>query len=379
MHIYFICLSNVYMESNIEKVKKELKQRLLYPSKQDINYTSYSYTLFQANMQRFFPKLDITHFEELYKQFIYSQHLVVFDQHDLKKLDTLSIVNNSSLALLPSHLKEPTIFATFHYGSYRVINFYLLKQGFKVVLITDGPAYIKQKEKCEKLFFKYKDEILKNNSEFIILNVKEPAFIFKLKRLLLNGYVLVVYIDGNAGSLKEKNNNGRVEIDFLNSKINVKTGIPIISLLLKAFIIPVVTCWGEDEQLEMTFYKSISPNNYSDSKLYAKDTLLKLYSILEEKLLTNPAQWECWTYINKWFERDFHLPYEEIDRKKIQYKFNNKRYSLFSLKENYYFFDKFSYRAFPINENLHNLLKEEKIKKIESSILENLLSKNVII
>jgi lauroyl/myristoyl acyltransferase len=147
-----------------------------------------------------------------------------------------------------------------------------LTHGFKVVLIIDEHVYNRQKEKIEKLYLKYKEEAERKNSDFIILNVKEPSFIFKLKKLLLGGYVLVVYMDGNAGSLKEKNfNKGWVEIDFLNSKVHVKNGISLLSLLLKASIIPVITYWGVREELEIKFYPSISPNDYSDNKLYIRD------------------------------------------------------------------------------------------------------------
>ena len=368
------------MESNIENIKKQLIQKLLHPSDEDIKNVSYNFTIFQANIQRFLPKWNIDNLEELYKQFLYSEHLVSWDQNDLKKLDTISVVNYSAFDLLPSHLKEPTIFATFHYGSYRVINSYLLTHGFKVVLIIDGLVYIRQKKEMEKMYLKYKEEAEKSNSDFIILSVKEPSFIFKLKRLLLDGYVLVVYMDGNSGSLKETNfDKGWIEIDFLNNKMNVKNGIPVLSLLLKASIIPVITYWGEHEELQMQFYPSIFPNGYSDNKLYVKDVIMKLYSILEKDLYNNPAQWESWSYMHKWFERNAHVPYEEIDRKKLKNEFNKKRYALFFFKEIYYFFDKFSYSAFPIDESLYNLLKSNSINKINSSTLEDLISKNVII
>lgn len=371
------------MESNIEEKNKRKQiqiQRILHPSDQDIKDVAYNYALFQANIQRFLPNLNIKNFEELYKQFRYHKCIVFFDQFDLKKLDEICIVNNSGINILPSNLKGPSIFATFHYGSYRVINSYLLKQGFKVVLIIDDFVYKDQKEKLENLYLKHKEEALKNNSDFIILNVKEPAFIFKLKRLLLNGYVLVVYMDGNAGSLKKIDfNKGWLEIDFLNSKINVKSGIVALSYILKASIVPVITCWDDNENLEIKFYNSISTSDYSDRNLYIKDTILKLYSILEEKLYTNPTQWECWSYIHKWFEKKSLSPYEEIDIKNLKYEFNKHRYSLFSLKNEYYFFDKFSYLAFPINENLYNLLRDNNISKIANNMLEDLINKNVII
>jgi lauroyl/myristoyl acyltransferase len=368
------------MESNMEKTKEEIIQILSHLSEEDIKNASYYFSLAQANVQRFLPKLDIDNFAELYRQYTYSQFLLRRDQNDFKKLYALSVINNSTFDLLPSNLKEPVIFATFHYGSYRAITSYLLTHGFKVVVIMDGFLYIRQKEEMEKIYSKYVKEGKINNSDFIILSVNDLSIIPQLQRLLLNGYVLVVYIDGNTGSLKKRDfKKGWIEIDFLNSKINVKIGVAVLSVMLKISIIPVITCWGEREELEMKFYPAISPNNYSNSKLYVKDSMLKLYSILEEHLYKNPATWECWTYMHKWFEINDDFPYEAVDRKNLKYVFNRKRYSLFFLQDKYYFFDKFSYKAFPIDENLHNLIREENINKIESSILEDLINKNVII
>jgi KDO2-lipid IV(A) lauroyltransferase len=368
------------MESDIEKNKKEFIQRQVHLSDEDIKKTSYDFSLFQSNIQRFLPKWEIDNFEELYKQFLYSQYLVSTDQNDFNKLNALSVINHSAFDLNPLKLKDPTIFATFHYGSYRVINTYLLTRGFKVVLILDALMYMQQKAMIEEVFLNYKEEVKKNNSDFIVLNVKDISIIPQLQKLLLDGYVLVVYMDGNSGYLNNKNfNKGYLEIDFLNSKMYVKTGIPVLSLLLKASIIPVMAYWREHEELEMKFYPSISSNHYTDSKLYVKDSLKAIFSILEKDLSTNPAPWVCWTYMHKWFERNEYFPYEAVDRKNLKYEFNRTRYTLFFLQNQYYLFDKFSYQAFPIDEILHNILKNNYIDKVKSSILEDLISRNVIV
>ena len=179
------------MESNIEKNKKEFIRKSAHLSNDDIKKFSYNFSLFQANIQRFLPHLDIDNFEELFKRFLYNQYLVLSDQNDFNKIDALSIVNHSAFDLNSSNLKEPTIFVTFHYGSYRVINTYLLTLGFKVILILDELMYIKQKEMIEKLLLNNKEKVKKNNSDFIILNVKDLSIIPQLHKLLLDGYVFL--------------------------------------------------------------------------------------------------------------------------------------------------------------------------------------------
>jgi lauroyl/myristoyl acyltransferase len=334
---------------------------------------------FQANIHRFLPNIKKEEYQQLYKLLIYNQYLVTIDQYDFNKLDKINIHNNSSIDFT-SPLPNPTIFATFHYGSYRIINSYLLKYGFKVVLIIDEHAYNTQKQKIEDSYEKLKSYANQNNSDYIILNVKESSSIFRLKELLKNGYVLIVYIDGNTGSLKGKNfNKGYMNLAFLESRINVKNGIAVLSSLLKATIIPVMTYWDKSENINMNFHNDIIVNDYSNNKIFIEGSITKIYSILEHYVKRTPEQWECWSYIHEWFKRDKLYPYKVQNTNDLKFIFNEERYSLFALKNEYYFFDKYSYRGFPLGIDTYLKIKDKNINNIEKSKLEYLITKNVII
>ncbi|SNB22562.1 hypothetical protein VT569_03450 [Flavobacterium psychrophilum] len=116
-----------------------------------------------------------------------------------------------------------------------------------------------------------------------------------------------------------------------------------------------------------------------DKRNFIEQSILKLYSILENNVIENPEQWECWSYIHEWFERNEIYPYEIQNAKTLKWILNSKRYSLFSLKNEYYFFDKYSYRAFPIDSDTFIKIEKEDISKIKKSKLDFLLTKNVII
>jgi len=363
----------------LNKYKEDIKHKVFNPSPEDIESSSYGYSIFQANINRFLPNIKKENYEQFYKQLIYNQYLVTFDQYDFEKLDKVSITNNSSLELTSSIL-TPTVFATFHYGSYRVINSYLLKYGFKVVLIIDEHAYNTQKQQIEDSYNKLKIYANQNNSDYIILNVKDSSSIFRLKKLLKNGYVLIVYLDGNTGSLKGKNfKKGYTNLNFLAGNINVKNGIAVLSYLLKATIIPVMTHWDKDENFNINFHKEIKSTDYSNNRLFIEDSISKLYSILESYVKNIPEQWECWSYIHEWFERNKSYPYKIQNTSDLKWILNEERYSLFSLKNEYYFFDKYSYRGFPLDIDTYLKIKNLKIKNIKKNKLEYLLTKNVIL
>ncbi|MDD2277890.1 MAG: hypothetical protein PHF25_08395 [Candidatus Margulisbacteria bacterium] len=363
----------------LNKYKEDIKHKVFNPCPEDIESSSYGYSIFLANVNRFLPNFKKENYEQFYKQLIYNQYLVTFDQYDFEKLDKVSVINNSSFELTSSIL-SPTVFATFHYGSYRVINSYLLKYGFKVVLIIDEHAYNTQKQKIEDSYNKLKLYANQNNSDYIILNVKDSSSIFRLKELLKNGYALIVYLDGNTGSLKGKNfKKGYEYLNFLAGNINVKNGIAVLSYLLKATIIPVITHWDKDENIYINFHRDIKSTDYSNNRFFIEDSIAKLYSILENSVKNTPEQWECWSYIHEWFERNKSYPYKIQNTSTLKLIFNEDRYSLFSLKNEYYFFDKYSYRAFPLDIDTYLKLKKQNTTNIEKNKLEYLLTKNVIV
>lgn len=363
----------------LNNYKEEIKRKVFNPSLEDIENSSYGYSKFQANINRFLPNFKKENYEQFYKKLIYNQYLVTFDQHDFEKLDKVCITNNCSFELTPSFF-TPIVFATFHYGSYRVINSYLLKYGFKVVLIINEHAYSSEKRKIEDSYNKLKIYANQNNSDYIILNVKDSSSIFRLKELLRNGYVLIVYLDGNTGLLKGRNfKKGYTNLNFLEGNINVKNGIAVLSYILQATIIPVITQWDKDENINISFHKEIKSTDYSNRRLFIEETITKLYSILENSVKIIPEQWECWSYIHEWFERDKIHPYIIQNTIALKWIFNEERYSLFSIRNECFFFDKFSYRAFPLDMETYLEIKSQNIKKIKKNKLDNLLSKNVII
>ena len=69
--------------------------------------------------------------------------------------------------------------------------------GYKIVIIMDEGVIKRQGNQL----LKEVKPLLKGteNSDFIILNVMDRTSIFKLKKLISEGYVMSVYLDGNMG------------------------------------------------------------------------------------------------------------------------------------------------------------------------------------
>ena len=142
-------------------------------------------------------------------------------------------------------------------GSYRTTISYLYKKGFKIVLIIDDEVFKSQLNSFKETAKNIIKE--KNTSDIIILNVKDRSSIIKLKQLIINGYVMAVYLDGNTGiNTKPQNfSKGFININFLNQSINVKYGVGKLASLFNAKIIPVISYRNNNEENNIEFFKEI--------------------------------------------------------------------------------------------------------------------------
>jgi KDO2-lipid IV(A) lauroyltransferase len=315
----------------LEKIRTSLKQKINNPSEYDVEIFNYKFALFKANIKKFMPNIEINNCENLFKKYLYNTSNAQLDQNDFQKLDQIKTINNSSFNF-NSKTEKPTIFATFHYGSYRMIISCLIKAGFNAVLIVTPHVYDTQKSEIEESIRKYKVLATQNNSDFIILSIANTSSIFELKRLLQQGYISVVYLDGNSGIDKsvdfEKN---FIKINFLNDNIFVKNGIIVLASLINATIIPAIAQWDENENVIINVYKERNLSDYQDKKIFISESLIYLYSLLEKYIKEDLVQWECWTYMHRWFYRETIVPYVRIKKDLLQWKFNKERFSPFKV------------------------------------------------
>ncbi len=365
---------------DIQLEKQKIINSLQNPKPADIDKMSYQYAIFVANAKNFLPELSKDKYRSFFTNLIYQKWLSGVEQYDPKLLKKMKVINSTSFNLEDPEQCPPLIFATFHSGPYRMFNLYLLECGFKVVLIVDDMVYLTQKNEM----FDCVKNILKKNekADLIILNVKDRASIFKLKNLILDGYVMSVYVDGNTGIGKAQGNefdNSFTPIIFFNNTVYVKNGIGKLSLLVNADIIPVISYRDENENPIIQFSKEINFSEFGDKKIYPTKSIEYVYKVFEDSLKIHKAQWLDWLRIHKWFKRESKTPYTTNPNPNINYIFNEDRYSLFTVAGDYYLFDLYDYKSFPISSELYAKLINNKISLISEDITIELIQKNVIV
>lgn len=362
---------------NLVNQKKEYLELILNPTERNIEQLSYRYTLFCANIKKFLPLINPKEYYKMFQDLLYYQYSSDIEQNSLDYLDASKIINRSNINLDNYKNEHPIIFATFHLGSYRLINSLLYEKGFKIALIIDESVFASQLTK----FTDTLNNVLrpKENSDLVILNVNDRTSIFKLKQLISEGYVMSVYLDGNKSinNKKQDFSKGYIKIPFLNNKIFVKNGVGMLAKFLNAKIVPVVAYRDDLDTNFIEFGSEISINDYKSKEEFSIKSIELCYKKLEEKLILYPTQWECWLYIHDWFIRDFNVPYSNI--KNLKKEFNTERYNTFIVKECYFIFDLYSYQSFPIEKKLFEALKNNKYDDIEINLQNELIQKNILI
>ena len=356
---------------------KNFRERIFNPTAEERRGASYSLALFSANIKRFLPWIPPADYERLYKEVVYYQKISGIEQADTRYLRRSKIIDYTTLRSASGSVQEHTIFATFHLGSYRLMNCYLYELGYKVVLIIDDSVFNKQQEEMLRVC----REVLHNEatSDMVILNIKDRRSIFRLKELMRSGYVMSVYLDGNS-AMVDKNQDftkSFIPVAFLESKIFVKNGIGKLAALLQAQIIPVVSFREQSGDNTMEFHKEIRMEDFKTREEFSVRSIEKAYQLLEEKLIHYPEQWECWLYIHKWFMRDASRGY--VAMKKTNGLFNTERYTTFSLGNAYFLFDLIDYQSYPIEEELHKAIRNNAFDTIAPNIMEELKKKNVLL
>lgn len=359
--------------------KQRFLNKLQNPEQTDIDKMSYQYSLFVANAKRFLPELPKEEYRPFFAKLLYQKWLSGMEQYHIEALkSSTKIINNTSFNLENPKECPPLIFATFHMGSYRLFNAYLFENGFKIVLIVDHSVYSSQKEDILKNVAPF----LKNDgsSDFIILDVSDRTSLFQLKNLILDGYVMSVYLDGNTGVDKQRGNefdNSYIPITFFDNIVYVKNGIGKLALLVNADIVPVISYRDKNDNSIITFNKEIRISDFEDRKQYPAKAIEYIFEIFQDYLKVYKTQWLQWLYIHKWIKREGETPKTTITN--IKNIFNEDRYSLFKLRDSFYLFDLYDYLSFPIPADLYDKLKNNNLSLIEEDAVTELIEKNVIV
>lgn len=339
------------------------------------------FNLIAANIMQIMPQSNFDYHKEIFKNITLFQKLSRLDQFYANSIENCELLGFTD-SIKNSIQKTPFIFTTFHLGSYRLINHFLIKQGISFDLLIAKNTYEREGNIFEVIYNKNK---IDEHQKIGLIDAENSSAIFSMLRCLKNGRSLLIYMDGNTGIGSNSKNNINLSLTKLgDGEILARKGAMEISFLTNIPIINILS-FVENSRTKLKFYPIINFNEGTKEE-YANYALSEIYKQFETLLLKYPDQWEGWFYIHKSLcVKNRHASDNQPDKisYRNKYLFNYFDYGIFKIKEKYYLFNKNNLLSYNIDINLFvKLFRSINIKQsfteFNIETIQNLLKEKVI-
>lgn len=357
-----------------------LRDKLLYTQ----------FVLVSAGLKHYLPQIRYNQHEYLFQQMLLHQQLSILEQHyhHINECIAYENLNDEYLSLL----KNGAIVSTFHTGSYRAINIFLIKQKIPFVLVVNNKMFKEQYTQLIEIFTKQNDNQY-NPNEFSIINAEDPGGFMQMIRALKCGRTLVIYLDGNTGRGDNNAINKNCHsLPFLGQHIYARTGIAFLALATGRPILPVLSYRKAIDDIRLKFFDPLhigSKARGADKKIFLTRTTHHLFDLLASIVQLYPEQWESWFYLHNMANivlpnvRRYEANPDRMSRRG-QLQFNEEDFGIFNAGANHYLFNKAQYTAYPIDRALYEKLYTARLgivkrKEFNHHIMSELLENKVFL
>lgn len=341
------------------------------------------FNLVSASLYNYLPDINYCQHESLFRKLLMHQQLSQLEQESFHPMDFVQY-ENLDRNIWDILKGTPSIICTFHTGSYRLINLFLLKNEVPYTLVISKNVIAAQGFTFRNLF----SELLENKpkAEFKMIDAEDKGSGFQLLRELKNGRTLLVYIDGNSGSgLDTFHNNNHCKVKFLNQELFARKGVGFLSHAAQVPLLPVACYRKAIDDIRLSFFDPIYPNEQRDREAFSETATCKIYDILAKIVKQYPEQWEAWLYLYKFahiINECKPVKVKKIPDPNTRFLLNTSLYGLFRIKEHSILFNKNNYMCYVVNNNIYNLLSESIAEplspgKMEEVIFNQLYENNV--
>jgi len=323
---------------------------------QDENLTG-QLNMVSAGLVNYLPEINTSEHEAIYKNILLHKKLSILEQSSFEALDYVT-TENLSAATLDLLKTKPAVICTFHTGSYRILNLFLIKHRIPFSLVM-GEAIVQQEG---EMFHNLYNNLPGSNAsdDFKIINAEDANVGLKMLRELKKGRSLLLYIDGNtgAGAATTKNDN-RCVINFLHQQLFARKGIAYLAHTARVPVVTVASYRHSWEHIRLKFYNPIVPDAEIDKTLFAENATQQIYDLVSPLIKAYPEQWEGWLYIHK----SAKIIQDSIVQERIKnacitekISFDSFRFGIFKLNGSPFLLNKNTYAFYEINNQLYDLL-----------------------
>lgn len=315
------------------------------------------YNMVSTALVNYLPALDVKDHKEIYKNILLHKKLSILEQSTYESLDFVTMENCSDemVSLLKN---KPTIICTFHTGSYRLLNLFLMKNKIPYSLVVGKNVVEQEGEAFRNIYNSLPGNQHENN--FSIIDAENATVGLQMLRAIKSGRSLVLYMDGNtgAGAATTKNDN-RCHIDFLGQQIFARKGIAFLAHAANIPIVTVASYRASWTDIRLKFFDPILPDINKDRGQFAEETTQRIYNLIAPLIKRYPEQWEAWLYIHK-VAHIKHFETGRIDKKVTsvteKITLDSFRFGIFKINGSSFLLRKSNYSFYEINNSLYNIL-----------------------
>lgn len=254
--------------------------------------TSWLYALFAANLYRFCRHMDSIEYPAIYSRLVASRYRASDDQ-----LSEILPIKQDVLESLRTYIQtikdRPGIIATFHTGSYRILNRVMCMQGLQVAVVMSREIIAEQGDYLLK-----QHATMKDAGDLQLIDADAGNCLIKMLGALRNGYHVLVYMDGNHGAAPTKENADSEEVPFFNCNLVVRKGLAVLSHKRGIPIYPILSSLDDQDETFYRSYAAISPESDELLEHYTSRVFKTLYAHLQEVIFHKPELWEGWLYVH---------------------------------------------------------------------------------
>lgn len=254
--------------------------------------TSWLYALFAANLYRFCPHINTVEYPAIYRRLVTSKYRASDDQQS-----RILPVKQEVLADLRYYIQRikdrPGIIATFHTGSYRLLNRVMCMQGLRVAVVMSREIIVEQGEHLLE-----QHAAMEDAGDLQLIDADAGNCLIRILGALRNGYHVLVYMDGNHGAAPTKEGTDSEEVPFFNCNLFVRKGLAVLSHKRAIPIYPILSSLDEKDDTFYRSYAAISPESDELLEHYTSRVFRTLYTHLQEVISHKPELWEGWLYVH---------------------------------------------------------------------------------
>jgi hypothetical protein len=209
------------------------------------------------------------------------------------------------------------IICSFRFGAIRYIPIEMALLGFPVLEVVNEPGLRVMQSAFASLGACGKEDVLLSKGESApraenlrlleTVNAEDARCTVQLVDALKRREIIGMCIEGNTGSDGPWGDTSKSKINFLGHTILAKNGVARLAAALRAPILPVMALKAGDASGRLFFSEPIIPPaglKRSENEEFVRASMQSLYTLFESFVRRYPVQWEGWSALHRWRERD---------------------------------------------------------------------------